>query len=268
MITVKLQGGLGNQMFQYAFGRTAALHLGAKLCLANNFYDTSRNRVLELDKFAIIAETRKLSFVERCNPFNVFREINPADYEAYKKVKNGAIIDGYWQSEKYFKKISGEIRKEFSLKDQTGREMATWREKINHSEAISIHIRRGDYTEEKHQKIYGLVGLEYYKKSTEFIAANVKNPTFFVFSDDILWAKENLKIPYPTEFVSDGKISAPEEIFLMSLCKNHIIANSSFSWWGAWLNPNSKKQVVAPKNWFANPTRDSSDIIPNEWTKI
>ena len=137
-------------------------------------------------------------------------------------------------------------------------------DKVN---AVSLHVRRGDYLLAKNMSVLGVCGLDYYKKAIEYVAKNVKNPYFFLFSDDIPWVEENLKINYPYEIVdiNNGKNSF-YDLWLMKNCKHNIIANSSFSWWGAWLNENPNKIVVAPKKWMN--TIKKVEVCPKDWIRI
>lgn len=140
-------------------------------------------------------------------------------------------------------------------------------EMISSINSISIHIRRGDYaSSERLQVIYGLCPLNYYYTAINSISKAVKNPHFFVFSDDIGWAKQNLKITHPVKFIIGNK--ALVDLCLMSQCKHHIIANSSFSWWGAWLSTNKNKIVYAPKQWFKKTKLIPHDLIPESWIRI
>ena len=133
-----------------------------------------------------------------------------------------------------------------------------------------MHIRRGDYVSNPTtNKLHGTCSLEYYHNAVDIIAAKVSNPHFFIFSDDHEWARNNFKIDYPLTFVAHNNAGKNyEDMRLMSLCKHHIIANSSFSWWGAWLGSNPKKIVCAPRGWFKDKSLNTNDIIPSDWSRI
>jgi len=181
---------------------------------------------------------------------------------------NYAIFDGYWQSEKYFIDIKNIITEELSLKkkyiDEIEKNLIN---KIKNNNSVSIHIRRGDYVNDKTTNLHhGTCPLDYYHRAIKIILANNKKSIFFIFSDDIDWVKKNLKLLHPSFFISGNKDY--EDLFLMSLCKHNIIANSSFSWWAAWLNNNPNKTVAAPKKWFNNPHQNTKDLIPKPWIKI
>ena len=267
MIITKLTGGLGNQLFQYALGRHIAYIHNTDLKLDVSIYENDPKRHYSLLPFnikSIIAQTDEISNL------NIVKEKAFSFDENILKTPNDSYLDGYWQSEKYFKDILETIKKEISLKDKFSDKIEKIAENIKNTSSISIHIRRGDYIKEaKTNAFHGTCSNEYYIKGVKKISESIENPTIFVFSDDIKWCQDNLSFSYPTIFINENNsIKDYEEIILMSLCKHNIIANSSFSWWGAWLNNNPKKIVIAPKRWFANDKIDSSDIIPLSWIKM
>jgi hypothetical protein len=189
--------------------------------------------------------------------------------------KIGLGHDGFYQSEKYFKNIADVIRQDFKLlnKMSWGAQMAyDSMQKV--TIPVSVHIRRGDYVQNaKTNQIYGSCSPEYYNKALATLAEKLgedaaKEMHLFVFSDDIEWVKNNLPLPYPATFVSNPSIQDYEELTLMSKCNHHIVANSSFSWWGAWLNPSSQKIMIAPAKWTNGKPSSYKDIVPNSWTKI
>ncbi|MEK7202850.1 MAG: alpha-1,2-fucosyltransferase [Patescibacteria group bacterium] len=262
---IKIQGGLGNQMFQYACGRNLELS-GKKIIFDTSFFngdkakkDTARN--FKLNNFDI--KTKAKFSNKKYLIINIINKI---------KRKLGFKQEFFYQSEKYFKNIKNIIHKEFTLKNSLAKESLMWQEKISMTEnSVSLHIRRGDYVQKKETNAFhGTCDIQYYKKAIEKITEILKNKNIeiFVFSDDIDWAKENLLLSYPTHFVSDPQIPDYEEIFLISLCRHNIIANSTFSWWGAWLNKNSNKIIMAPKQWTVAKTSDELDILPINWIKI
>ncbi|MFH0972649.1 MAG: alpha-1,2-fucosyltransferase, partial [Patescibacteria group bacterium] len=183
------------------------------------------------------------------------------------KLKDDIFLDGYWQTEKYFKDIEDIIRSEFTLKTEYSNLNPELIAKISSCNSVSMHIRRGDYiTNQNTNEFHGICFLDYYKKAINLIAEKFPNPTIFIFSDDLKWCKENIKIKYPIVFVKGNKNY--EDLIMMSKCSHNIIANSSFSWWGAWLNNNPNKIVIAPQKWLNNPNINYSDIIPSTWIKI
>lgn len=177
-------------------------------------------------------------------------------------------LDGYWQTEKYFKDIRETIVSDFSLKNAKGLNKALLADLAN-SDSVSLHVRRGDYVSDKGtNQFHGVCGLPYYLEAITYLKEKVSKPTLYIFSDDIPWVKENLKTDLPINYVSNGQIKDYAELTLMSKCKHNIIANSSFSWWGAWLNESLGKIVIAPRKWFANKSANSPDMIPETWVRI
>ncbi len=186
-------------------------------------------------------------------------------------VKGNNILWGFWQSEKYFEDIAQDIRKKFSFAKKISGEAEKIAQEVKSTNSVSLHVRRGDYVKfENMKKIAGETDISYYTRACSYIAERVPSPNFFVFSDDIAWCRENIKIPFPITYL-DEKTAGPKNAYhleLMSLCKHNIIANSSFSWWGAWLNQNPGKIVVAPKKWYATTSSHEEDIVPETWTRI
>lgn len=284
MIIVKLHGGLGNQMFQYAVGRALSLKnndfLKMDLFWFGNVGDDIE-RPFKLNVFNVdIVEASDVE-VKNIVPNKIFKKLGLYNHKKYIKEKHfhfdpeiiklrgNVYLDGYWQSEKYFKDVKNVIRKDFELKNSLSDKAQASVDLIRRSidNPISLHIRRGDYTQNPKTKAYhGLCSLDYYRKAIEYIKNKIGNIKLFVFSDDIKWAKEQ-ELFNGAIFVSAPEIKDYEEMYLMSLCEHNIIANSSFSWWGAWLNKNQNKIVVAPKKWF-NVPKDTSDLIPGDWIRI
>jgi len=258
---IKIIGGLGNQMFQYAYGRNMELS-GKKVVFDTSFFAGNKNskdtvRNFKLDKFNIATNA----------------EFSPKRHlisDIWIKVKRrlGLNADVYFQSEEYFINIADIIRREFTLKRPLSNKAQKILNNIENNNSISLHIRRGDYVVDKNiNAFHGICDLEYYKRAMSLIKEKVANPTFFVFSDDIAWAKDNFK-GEGFIFVSDPEIEDVEELVLMSKCKHNIIANSSFSWWGAWLNSNLDKIVIAPQKWFNDKKANKNQILPEKWIRI
>lgn len=282
MIIVKLNGGLGNQLFQYALGRKLSLKNNQTLKLNLSEYNKNDFRHYSLNHYNIIeniatskeiANFKKEGWRKIIEKFKPYYKKSIIKYKGYGfdpnilNLKGEFHLDGYWQSEKYFKDIEDIIREEITLKKPLGEKYSDLIKNINNSSSISIHIRRGDYLSEKISKIYETCSLNYYTLVIDKIKNFIKEPAFFVFSDDIVWVKDNLTIPYPTTIVNGDQAAEHEELFLMSLCKHNIIANSSFSWWGAWLNQNPKKIIIGPKKWFKFSENDLG-IMPESWIKL
>jgi len=186
------------------------------------------------------------------------------------KVPRDVYLEGYWQTEKYFKDIEGVIRQELIVKSQPSQVNIAMAERIGQVPAVSVHIRRGDLISDPatHQ-FHGICSLDYYNMAIEKIAQMVEKPHFFIFSDDPQWAQDNLKLKYPVTLVTHNSANEDyEDLRLMSLCKYHIIANSSFSWWGAWLNNAPDKIVLAPRKWFNDPGIDTRDVLSDSWIKL
>jgi hypothetical protein len=289
MIIVKLKGGLGNQLFQYAMARRVAHSNNTILKLdiesGLGVIEGATTRYYGLHSFNItenFASAEEIGKLKKGRIYNLLiEEFKPYHWRSYVKerqfnfnpeilkISDNTYIEGYWQSEKYFNNIESKIRKEITLKVSMADKYRELMDSIAKTDSISIHIRRGDYiTDKRSNRVIGNCPLDYYYAAVEKISLSIASPHFFVFSDDIKWAEENLKGQYPLTFVSDSQNNDYEELILMSKCKHQIIANSSFSWWGAWLNNNPSKIVVAPKKWFNNPYINTNDLIPEPWIKI
>ncbi len=289
MIIVKIIGGLGNQMFQYAMGRCIAIRNSTELKLdisAFDFYKLHKyglNKLNIIENLATVKETEKFLKTEKKYGFNWLVNIGIPYYKrAYIReksirydpdlmnVKNNVYLDGYWQSEKYFKNIENIVREEFKIIDDYDRINTEMANKILESNAVSIHIRRGDYISDlKTNAIHGTCSLDYYNKAIEDIQLFIDDPHFFIFSNDPQWVKKNFLNPQMMTLVDiNGPEKGHQDLRLMSLCKHHIIANSTFSWWGAWLGINKFKRVYYPKKWFNVDYYDTSDLIPDSWHLI
>lgn len=287
LIIAHLSGGLGNQMFQYACARRLAHVNNAVLKLDVTSFgkikETNTSRQYGLGAFNVIKDfamqeeirllrketkSRLLGFLKRRAGKETY--VREKDYPGIPNLRGSVYLEGYWQSEKYFKDIEDIIRKDFTFRTEPYGLNAKIAGVIRNTESVSVHIRRGDYvTNPKVNRDLGVCPPEYYGAAIEKIAKNVKDPHYFVFSDDIQWAKENLKFTHPADFMDqNGPDTACEDMRLMSLCKHHIIANSSFSWWGAWLCGNPNKIVIAPKKWFNKKELDTRDLIPEKWIRV
>jgi hypothetical protein len=295
MITINIIGGLGNQMFQYAFGYAVSRENKTLLSLDISGLDACKLRKYELNLFHIEQniqiKTKHANLLKKVNSTkNTFLDkaysrvlryllkFSDFYYQEKKefffdkqvfKLKADTYYYGYWQNEKYFKKYRDEILKIFYLK-RIHSKTKKYKHKIVNSESVSIHIRRGDYvTNLKTNTIHGTCEINYYKRAIKEINKIKKNIKFFIFSDDLDWAKDNFKFVNSRVFVElDENIPDHEEMFLMSQCKHNIIANSSFSWWGAWLNQNPNKKVIAPRKWLKNSKLNTDDLIPKSWLQL
>jgi len=293
MIIVNLIGGLGNQMFQYAAGRALAAELSVPLRLdVSGFADYALHQGFELQRiFNCPAELASEHDVRRVLGWQlplVFRlalsrlnmtmpkprcwvaEPHFHYWSGIHKTLPESYLEGYWQSEKYFVDMAAQIREDFTFQLPMSDENADLSKHIAQVNAVSLHVRRGDYASNaKTTATHGLCSLDYYREAINHITKHVDQPYFFIFSDDITWVKENLELDFPCEFISNNQgQESYNDMRLMSLCQHHIIANSSFSWWGAWLNSRPNKIVVAPKSWFANEIHNAQDLIPDEWVRL
>jgi hypothetical protein len=254
MIISRLQGGLGNQMFQWAYGRSLEIKYGKKLYLETSSYSNTF-RSYSMNNFPNVSSEIFTSISIRCTEI--------LDSHFYKDIhidlKSNYILNGYWQSEKYFIEIEDIIRKELSPSDDVLERLRNT--PLINTNTVSIHIRRTDYVTS--DGFHPVQSFQYYESAIKDIG---DYDYLFVFSDDMQWCKDNLKF---NNIIFMEGFSDIEDIWLMSLCKHNIIANSSFSWWGAWLNNNTDKKVVAPNNWFGEQANlNSEDIIPKKWIKI
>ena len=288
MIIVKLKGGMGNQMFQYAFGRHLAIRAQTELKLdigpSPEIFQKNTAREYSLGHFdiragfATEAEVRKLKYpfgivskFIRAFEFWILKVQKIGFDPKYLKTKKDAYVDGFWHNEKYFIDIKETILKDFTLNDPLSIKGAETAELIQRSPetSVSLHVRRGDFAADPGtRKHHGLMTTEYYGGAIQVMKNRVGDIRIFVFSDDIEWVKENIPLSDPHHYVTDPAVPFYEEVHLMSLCRHNIIANSSFSWWGAWLNKNPDKVVIAPERWLAKTGSDYYKEIPESWTKI
>jgi hypothetical protein len=286
-LTVCCQGGLGNQLFQFIIGYILAKKNKINLRINIERYN-SYNRQFELDRFP---EIRKLNIVKIKDHklykilkiLGVYKVINYFFYDnkifenspfifnedfLKEKIVKNVSITGYFQSEKYFihyKKIVLKLFRFPKIKDKLHQKYLNL---INNKNSVAIHIRRGDYLNDpKVRYIHGILGSDYYKKSISYIKKKLKNPFFFIFSDDIELVKKNFSFFNNKKYIFIDTKSSINDLYLMSNCKHFIIANSTFSWWGAWLSKNKYKIVCAPKRWL-RARISTPDIIPESWIKI
>jgi hypothetical protein len=204
-------------------------------------------------------------------PLNSVRERQFSFDPRILDAADGSYLEGYFQSERYFVEIADVIRADLTLPPLSDARNRATLQAIEAAQSVSLHIRRGDYvTHARTNQQFGTCSPDYYARAADHIAQAVgAAPTFFVFSDDPSWTVANLRLPYPVHFIThNGARRAHEDLRLMSRCRHHIIANSSFSWWGAWLNPSATKVVVAPAVWFAGGGIDESTLVPERWVRL
>lgn len=282
MIIIKLKGGLGNQLFQYAFGRLLSSRRGEELWLDKDVLGELGDtyRYYGLDNFKIKANpvSRQeaepvkyplgpLSKAVRCLNAKLLRRFH-VGYEPSLLKSRKSYFDGYFQSYKYLEPIRDILLEEISLVKQPGREYQEMLGLIESAESVAVHIRRTDYLDPVNSQNFSVFGLEYYQQAIRLIKDKAGRPVFFVFSDDIEWSKENLETGAETVYVSGRGLADYEELILMSRCRHQITANSSFSFWGAWLNQYPKKIVITPKQWSRIFIKEQQGLLPEEWIKI
>ena len=275
MITVNLKGGLGNQLFQYAFGRRLSLLRQEELVLDLDGLkaDTVTKREYALEPFKLSEKIKTVNSGHKVSLLSVLKKKILKQYNIGYNPKllhsKDTYLEGFFQSYKYLDPIRGVLLEEVSLVESIDSKYQSLLSKIAECNAVSVHIRRGDYVNDAKTKLaHYTFGLEYYQKAFEIIFKKIDSPVFFVFSDDIEWAKDNLSLGTEAVFVSNPEIKDYEELIIMSRCKNNIIANSSFSFWATWLNQNADKVVIAPKKWNNLYNKAYKDLLPDNWLKI
>ncbi len=292
MIIVDVLGGLGNQMFQYATARAVAERLDQPLLLdvsgfgkykLHNGFELTRifsgqkkvassedvRRVLGLQALPVVKRLLLRPKLSLLRNEDYIVEPHFQYWSEIKQVSENSYMTGYWQSEKYFKSIDSIIRNDFTFKLPMSSDNQKIASEMEQCDSVSLHVRRGDYVSSSNNlSTYSQCSIDYYQKAIKYMAERLSNLTLFIFSDDIQWVKSNFNIEYPCIYVdhNHGEESY-NDLRLMSLCKHNIIANSSFSWWGAWLNQNRGNVVIAPKRWFNNQT-DTQDLIPSKWVVL
>jgi hypothetical protein len=284
MIIVKITGGLGNQMFQYAAGRRLSLLHQVPLKLDLREYAGPTHRKFDLDAFHVQYEPATEDDIRRYAKNNfLFRlrnRIVPVPYRRFyrerffhydrkfEKYPSDVYLKGYWQSEKYFKSIEPVIRREFTMKNEFIEHVSAISEKIQQENSVAVHIRKGDYQSPEALKMHGILPAAYYWEAIGMIKSKISNPAYYLFSDDEGWAKNFLQSENIVRISGVHSRTRFEDFFLMSQCRHNIIANSSFSWWAAWLNKNPGKIVMAPQKWFNKGPKDTQDLIPEGWILI
>ena len=293
MIITKLIGGLGNQMFQYAAGLSLAKKHDTSLRLDINFlldkskrYYRHTHRDFALDIFNISGsvatddEIREHVVPRKGNKYvyhlimklqkqnRVYSESSVSSIDDFFQIPSSAYIQGSWQDTKYFEDIELALRREFSFRDALPESHDYIYKEIKRHEAVCVVFRRGDYVG---HPVLDIVGLDYYYEATNIIARRIKDPYFFVFSDDIEWCKKNFASENGTMMFVDQKYTGPKAQYylkLMSECKHYIIPNSTYPWWGAWLCQNPEKLVVAPKLWYKGQPSERSNILMKDWISL
>jgi tellurite resistance-related uncharacterized protein len=295
LIIVKLQGGLGNQMFQYAFGLSRSAELNSPLYLDLSFFASQQTgsdvtyREYELglfsDKIQIANNEIIKSFTNPNRWQKVLTKLGTTKKQVYREyslkvdrevfnLSPPVYFDGYWQSDDYFSSHERLIREAFEFRKPLNSQSQDIADTLNSQQnTVSIHIRRGDYASSaRTNELHGTCSVSYYRQAVGTIKSRLTDPHFYFFSDEPNWVKDNLIADLENYYIVQHNTGADswQDMALMSQCQHHIIANSSFSWWGAWLNPDKEKIVIAPQNWFNAKTDyfNDADIIPKNWIKI
>lgn len=290
MVIVDIIGGLGNQMFQYAAARALALRKGVPLKLdISGFATYGLHQGFELSRvFNIEIDIAKSEDVQKMlgwqskprirgilsrRRYAVLRSKNfviEPGFHYWKgicELPSNCYLKGFWQSEKYFIDAAALLHKDFTFRQPFDNKNAECAALISQVNAVSLHVRRGDYvSDSRTAAVHGLCSAEYYRAALRVVSERVTSPHIFVFSDDMRWAKENLPLESPVHYVdlNQGEYSF-NDMRLMSMCKHNIIANSSFSWWAAWLNSSPEKIVIAPSRWFNTGHHDTRDVYCPSW---
>lgn len=297
MVQVALRGGLGNQMFEYSLGFVLAKKYKTDLVLDATFLNdrfprknfTYRNYDMDIfdlsprfTAFSKISETMPvpglwlgldLGLAEVMSVLGarkIIREKDTQHFDPEVLLAGGNVrLWGFWQNWRYFDDVSDELRQTFRFKHPLPSEPTELAKKIMSTNSIALSVRRSDYTNSVNTKIFGATDTAYYDRAIAYLAANVTAPHFFIFSDDISWCREHIQPQFPTTYVPN-ELRGPKwawTLELASLCKHHIIANSTFWWWAAWLSGNPGKIIIAPKRWGADSV-DSSHIVPSQWLTL
>jgi hypothetical protein len=294
-VIANIFGGLGNQMFQYATARAVALRSGARLLLDLGDMEGRRHEIhngFELDRHfrikarrATQAEIRDLlgvsytGFARRVLRRPAFRLLRSRRlvvephfhyWHGIRDVRAPCYLHGYWQSHRYFEEIADELRRDFSPAHDIPPRVADLLEQVRSTRSVSLHIRRGDYVKNpRTSKFHGNLGESYYHEAVTLVREKVGNIELFIFSDDLNWVRREMRFDVPAHYV-DGNVGDASylDMLLMSNCSHNIIANSTFSWWAAWLNGNAGKIVICPKRWFADEAVDTRDVCPDWMHRI
>ena len=287
MIISQIKDGIGNQLFRYAAGRRLAHKLGTKFKIDISNYRTNKFRSYVLDQFNITADFATSEEIDRLKKIHEGTDLGkePRYWQFMPEVLNWSddlYLEGAWEDERYFADIADIIRREFTFKNPLGAAARQWRKKISAAKcSVSVHVRHGDFnfmpTFIETSVGFSILPIEYYRDCIDRLKRQHPNITVFVFSDDIDWCRENLHLDAPTEFVAGDGLTDVEEFYLMSTCQHNVIANSTFSWWAAWLNHNPNKKVFVPIPDKAEMQRDyryspttvaNSQLESDRWTRV
>jgi hypothetical protein len=294
MIVTNLIGGLGNQMFQYAAGLALAHRYGVPLRLdlrtlsryrlhhgyqLDQIFKGDFRHASKLDLLRVLG-TRALSsspigydvapHFRNTRPGKIIRQPTQNYWPGIELSGRNSYLSGYWQSEKYFADVRDMVKSAFTFREApTGQNLELTRQ-MEASNSVSVHIRLGDYrTNAETARFHGLCGPEYYARAVNFIREQILDARFFVFSDEPDLARQLLPQEAPLHIISGNMgPQSYRDMLLMACCRHHIIANSTFSWWGAWLAEHTEQIVVAPREWFAGSDEPMNDIYLPNWHRI
>jgi hypothetical protein len=282
MIITEINGGLGNQLFQYAAGLSLAEKHQTQFKINVDFKQADTSRTLGLSHFNIFLESATPEEIKHYSPTSIlfkkilsylplalqkfYKERQFSYQPDFEKLGPNVYLKGYWQSERYFSTIATQVKDIFTLQPHFYSNILPLIEEIKQTESVSIHVRKGDYLLHPYSDYYATLESAYYNNALAALQDNLPQLKLYVFTDDPKWVKENLALPIPYTLISGVQTRSMYEDFQAMLsCKYHIIANSSFSWWTAWLSAREGKKVVAPKEWFKNGPSDTADLIPKSW---
>ena len=293
MVIAQIRGGLGNQLFQYAAAKSLSLHHNVPLLLeVSSFHreelpdlEVPRNfellhfngiteKIISPQEIGALINLRKgialPKLIIPAHKKSVYTEPFYHHDKNFFKSKRNVFLKGGWQSEKYFKPHENEIRNNLHLKDALVERVTEKANTLKIENSVSVHVRRGDYLRKKIiHEWHGVMDRDYYTRAFELLNSKTGKQKIYYFTDDTDWVSKNLQPLFGGEIMSGNVTQTQyEDLYLMSQCRNNIIANSSFSWWGAWLNSYHDKIIIAPKKWFDKGFKDTQDVIPSEWIRI
>lgn len=284
MIIVQIVGGIGNQLFQYAFGKYLSEKYEHKVVYDLRYFSDKRskrkcelkifdsnlpeykNRLFTFEKYSNVSfKIWKLFFVLHPNNVYVDECKFVDDPFFFVKFKKKYYLQGYWQSKRYVEYLSPSSlfhNLQFNIENELIKFSDAIKSEI---ESVCVHVRRGDYFSPQFVDIYGVCDIMYFQSAIDYLMVRMDNPVLFIFSDDLEWVKNNLELPSSSVFIDNYQVNQFSYIYLMSLCKHNIISNSSFSWWGAFLNFNKDKIVISPSKWTLISTQT---LALDEWVKL
>lgn len=291
MIIIRLKGGMGNQMFQYALGRSLSARLDCPLKLdLSALLDRSKKDFVHRDydlhifnsredflvspgllrKLYLTRSSKVTRFMKRQATRGRRHWKEPHFHlvpEILSQPTSDTVYEGWWQSARYFSEISEQIREEFSFHNELLPASATVMDRIRASNSVCLNVRRTDFLK---VDTLNTTNKDYFLRSVRYISERVENPTFFVFSDDMAWCEQHLQLPHETVFVHHDLKGEKFGNYhrLMRACRHFIIPNSSFAWWAVWLSDAPDKIVIAPRNWFNDPSIDTTDLVPESWVRL